>query len=114
VGILIFLGLVLVVLLYPFLRLIYELRRHYRLRSRGFWVHREGRDDIEYEERSAKGLRRLLLNGELNGSGPFVVYLPTQEEWARRMPEWAQGRRDEILENVKQALGTKNYEYDFS
>jgi hypothetical protein len=110
-GILILLILVLLVLLYPFLWLIYQLRRNYRLRSRGFWVHRKGRDDIEYEERRADGLHRLTIHGELMSYGPFVVHVPTEEEWANEMPEWAQEHRAEILENVKRALGTKNYEY---
>ena len=111
---LVLLVLVLLVLLYPFLWFIYQVRRHYRLRFSGFWVHRKGRDDIEYEERRAGRLHRLTIHGELMAYGPFVIYVPTEEEWANEMPEWAQGRRAEILENVKRVLGTKNYEYEFS
>lgn len=111
-GTLVLLILILLVLLYPFFWLIYQLRRLYGLHFRGFWVHRKGRNDVEYEERDAGGVQRLTIRGELMAYGPSVLYVPTEEEWANEMPEWAQGRRAEILENVRRALGTKNYEYE--
>jgi len=39
------------------------------------------------------------------------VYLPDRETWEKSMPSWAQSRRDEIVERVMQALGTKKYEF---
>jgi len=105
---------ILVVLVYPVFWLIYELRRFYRLRTRGFWAFREGRDNITYEERRNSSIQRLTIYGEMMYRAPHVIYVPNEEEWERKMPEWAQGRRAEILENVQQVLGTKNYEYVWS
>ena len=112
--ILIILLLVVLLVLYPFLWVVYQLRRFFRLRTRGFFVSREGRNSIEYEERRAGVTQRLIIYGEPMVSAPYVVYVPDEEEWQKEMPEWAHGRRGEILENIKLALGTKNYEYDMS
>ena len=113
-GNLILLLVVVLLLFYPLLWFIYQLRRYYRLRFRGFFVTREGRDNIIYEERQAGQVQRLTIYGELMSNDPHVVYVPNEEEWENKMPEWAHGRRAEILENIKRALGTKNYEYDVS
>lgn len=108
-GLLVLLIVMLLVLLYPCL---YQLRRYYRLQFRGFWVTREGRDSIVYEERREGTTQRLTIDGELMTYGhPFVIYVPDEEQWNKEMPEWALGRRVEILQNIKRALGTKNYEY---
>ena len=61
-----------------------------------------------------RGDSETTIHGELVSRGPHVIYVPNDEEWVKEMPEWAHGRRLEILENVQHALGTKNYEYDFS
>ena len=105
---------VILLLFYPLLWFVYQLRRYLRLRFRGFFVTREGRDNIVYEERRAGATQRLIIHGELMASGPHVVYVPDEEEWQKEMPDWAHGRRAEILETVKRALGTKNYEFDTS
>jgi len=99
--------------LYPFFWVVYQLRRQYSLRFRGYWVTRKGRDSIEYQERLADKVERIIIDGEMMAVGPHVVYVPTDEEW-KKMPEWAQGRRDEIIGRVKDFLGSKNYEYDES
>ena len=103
-----------VLLLFPLLWLVYQLRRYFSLRFRGFFVSREGRDSFLYEERRAGETQRLTIHGEMMAYGPHVVYVPNEEEWEKETPEWAHGRHAEILENVKRALGTKNYEYDMS
>jgi len=46
--------------------------------------------------------------------GLRVVYVPSEEEWEKEVPERAHGRRAKILVNIKRALGTKNYESDVS
>lgn len=106
--------LILLLPLIPAFWLVYYLRRYYRLRSRGFWVAREGRDNILYEERVDGTTRRLLVQGEMMTPGPHLIYVPNEEDWLKQMPEWAHGRRFEIIENVQSALGTKNYEYYWS
>jgi hypothetical protein len=93
---------------------LYFVRRSYWLKVHGFWVAREGRDAIEYQELHNGRIERLTIGGEMMVGAPHVVYVPTEEEWRQTMPEWAQGRREEIIENVKRKLGTKRYEYDYS
>ncbi len=94
--------------------LIYFVRRFYSLRSLGFWVAGSGRDAFEYQEPNDGRVERLTIGGEMIIGGPDVVYVPTEEEWNQRMPQWDRGRREEIIENVKRILGTKRYEYDYS
>ncbi|HYE75797.1 MAG TPA: hypothetical protein VEF04_20810, partial [Blastocatellia bacterium] len=89
-------------------------RRQYSLRFRGYWVARKGRDSIEYAERHADKVEQIIIDGEMMAVRPHVVYLPTEEEWQKKMPEWAQGRRDEIIGRVKDFLSSKNYESDES
>jgi hypothetical protein len=100
--------------LLPFFFIYYFARRWYWLTIRGYWATREGRDTIKYEEKSVRSISSLTISGELMASGPYVVYVPTAEEWKRDMPAWARERRDEILTRMKKVLGTKNYEYDLS
>jgi hypothetical protein len=111
--VLMFLLLLILLLLYPFLWLISQIRRHYRLRTRGYWLSRRGRGSFEYEERHETVVEHLVIDGEMMAVGPDVIYLPNEEQWQREMPAWAQGRRDEILARVKRLLGNKNYRYEF-
>lgn len=94
--------------------LLYFIRRFYWLRVRGFWVTRQGRDEIEYQELREGGVERLTISGEMMVGAPDVVYVPTEEEWLHTMPEWSQGRREEIIAKVRRKLGTKRYEYVYS
>jgi hypothetical protein len=91
---------VLSLFLFPITWPLSQLWRYYRLKSRG------------YDQELCNGkVRRLTIAGEMVVKGPHVVYVPTEAEWQLWMPPWAQGRREEIVENVKRALGDKNYEY---
>ncbi len=103
--------LVIFILLFPITWPLSQLWRIYRLKSRGYYVTREGRDAIEYQELNDGTVRRLTIASEMFVKGPHVVYVPTEAEWKEWMPSWAQGRREEIVENVKRALGNKQYEY---
>ena len=94
--------------------LLYFIRRFYWLRARGFWVTRQGRDAIEYQELREGGVEELTIGGEMMVGTPHVVYVPNEEEWVQTMPDWAQGRREEIIANVRRKLGTKRYEYVYS
>jgi hypothetical protein len=71
----------------------------------------KGRDSIEYQERRDLIIRRLEIGGEMRVKGPRVISVPTDNEWDRTMPAWARGRRTEIIEKVRRALGTKRYEF---
>jgi hypothetical protein len=101
------------IVLFPIMWPVTELWRYYRLYHRGFWARRKGRDSIEYQERRDRTIRRLEIDAEMMARGPHAVYVPTEDEWDSTMPAWARGRRGEIVDNVRRALGTKNYEFVF-
>lgn len=90
---------------------LYQLWRFYQLKSRGYYVTRKYRDAIEYQELRDGKVRRLTIDGERMVKGPHVIYVPTEVKWQEWMPSWAQGRREEIIQNVKHYLGTKRYEF---
>ncbi len=100
--------------LLPFFYLSTQLRRQYWLNRKGYWVGRQGRDNIRYEERRDGSIRQLTISGEMMAVGPHVIYIPSEEKWRSDVPEWATTRREEILSRVQDVLGRKNYEYDFS
>jgi len=62
-----------------------------------------------YEERSADGsVDCLSFSREIVGDGypaPCEVYIPSETRWERRVPQWAQGRRTEILEHIAELFG---------
>jgi hypothetical protein len=45
----------------------------------------------------------LQLSFEM-GMPHDIVFVPTEEGWKRTMPDWAQGRRDQIIERVCKAF----------
>ncbi len=106
--------LVIFVLLFPITWPMGHIQRLYALKRRGFWARRLGRDPIEYQELHDGSMRRLLIAGEMIIGGPHVVYVPSITDWDQSVPEWARGRRDEIIEKVKRDLGTRSYEYVLS
>jgi hypothetical protein len=88
------------------------LGRRQRLRSAGYLVARHGRDQIRYEELADGAVRSLMIDGEMLVGAPFVVYLPDREAWGKKMPPWARSRRDEIIERVREGLGTDRYQFE--
>jgi len=70
-----------------------------------------GRDGMYYEELRSGQWERLSLDGEMMmGRAHHVIYFGTREDWKRK-PEWAQGRRDEIIDRVKTVFRVPDYEY---
>ena len=79
---------------------------------RGWRVGHGGRDAMYYEELRDAKWARLDLSGEmLTGRAHHVIYFGNREDW-KRQPEWAQGRRDEIIDRIKSAFPIPDYEYD--
>ncbi len=103
--------LIVLIILFPLYWLVSFAHRFYSLRMRGFWVAKKGRHTIEYEELRNGEVERLEMFSEMSVGAPDVVYVPSEKEWTQKMPDWAQTRREEILERVKSKLGTKRYEY---
>lgn len=88
------------------------LRKSYRLRRAGYLVARRGTDQIRYEELVDGTVRSLTIDGEMLVGAPFVVYLPDREAWEKKIPAWAQSRRDEIIERVREGLGADQYQFE--
>ena len=81
------------------------------MRPRKWRVGHQGRDAMYYEELDHGEWRRLSIDGEmLVGRAHHVIYFGSIEEW-KRMPEWARGRRDEIIARIKRAFPIPDYEY---
>ncbi len=71
-----------------------------------------GRDAMYYEEFHAGVWRRLSLDGELlMGRAHHVIYFGTLDSW-KNQPDWAQGRRDIIIDRVKSVFQMPDYRFD--
>ena len=74
----------------------------------GWRVGHEGRDSMFYEEKHGGSWRRIPIPGEmLMGRAHHVIYFGSI-----RFPEWAEGRREEIIGRIKSAFPEPDYEYD--
>lgn len=83
-----------------------------RERTRGWRVGHRGRDQMFYEEWRGGRWERIEISGEmLMGPAHHVIYFATPGQWSR-YPEWAQGRRDEIIARIKSEFRPPEYEYD--
>ena len=49
----------------------------------------------------SEGKNSFELQVEPGLKKPTVVYIPSPENWNKELPEWAQNRRDEILNRIK-------------
>ncbi len=74
-------------------------------------VGHRGRDQMFYEE-CEKGLwRRIEIDGEmLTGPAHHVIYFASPDQW-QKYPEWAKGRREEIVSRIKSEFRPPDYEY---
>jgi hypothetical protein len=84
--------------------------RGYRVRQverHDYTVWRPGLTDWLYEEKaSARTTRALRIHCErLTGERARRVYIPNPDTWESRTPEWAQGRRDEIVKRIVECFG---------
>lgn len=76
--------------------------------ARGWRVGHEGRDMMFYEEKHGGSWRRIPIDGEmLMGRAHHVIYFTSI-----RFPDWAEGRREEIIERIKSAFPEPDYEHD--
>ena len=67
-----------------------------------------GRDAMYYEELREGIWHRIEIDGEmLVGRAHHVIYLG-----CLKFPDWASGRRDEIVVRIKSEFHPPDYEYD--
>jgi len=76
---------------------------------RGWTIIGVGRDSIAYVER---GKGKITFSAELMGRGPInrVIVIPGSS-WNSALPQWAHGRRDEILGRLQLVLPPSRNEY---
>jgi hypothetical protein len=88
------------------------LRTRMERKVEGRWrVQRHGRGGVSYKEWHGGAWRTLDIDGEvLSGKPSFVVYFGSVAAW-RDTPEWARGRRKEIIGRIKSVMRIPEYEY---
>jgi len=79
--------------------------------SRDWRVGHTGRDRMYYEEFRGGTWQQITIDGEmLMGPAHHVIYFATPEKWDS-YPEWARGRRVEIIARIKSEFAPPDYEY---
>jgi hypothetical protein len=79
--------------------------------ARGWRVGHRGRDQMFYEEMRDGAWQWIEIDGEmLMGRAHHVIYFASRERW-QGYPEWARGRRDEIIARIKSEFREPDYEY---
>src|SRR4051794_30860598 len=69
------------------------------LRRSGWNVRHSGLHVLSYCEIVDSKLEEVVIDGErLVGKPHHALYIYGHSQWDRRYPEWARGRRDEILQ----------------
>lgn len=82
--------------------------------DRWWGVEHQGRDSFLYKEPVAGRVEQIRVDGEmLDGTPHHVIYFPSEGEWNRRYPRWAQGRRTEIIGRITGELRPPDYEYHY-
>ena len=75
-------------------------------------VGHQGRDNMYYEEQVGGSWQRIEVQGEmLMGPAHHVIYFASPAAW-EKYPEWARGRRDEIISRIKSEFSPPDYEYN--
>jgi len=73
-------------------------------------VGHQGRDRMYYEELHGGAWERIDIDGEmLMGRAHHVIYFASPERWLE-YPEWARGRRDEIIARITSEFREPDYE----
>jgi len=75
-------------------------RRLRDLIGRGFYTGRRVGTHWVYEELHAGEVLGLEFELGYVGRGEYELRVPGERDWAAHMPDWARGRRDEVLERL--------------
>jgi hypothetical protein len=84
------------------------------LRRSGWNVRPSGRHVISYCEVVGTKIEEVVIDGEILAGKPHhALYILSPSEWDRQYPEWARGRRDEILQRIRSKCPDSEYEYHY-
>lgn len=79
--------------------------------NKGWRVGHRGRDTMYYEEFREGAWHQIAIDGEmLTGRAHHVIYFASPDQW-EKYPEWARGRRGEIIARIKSEFAQPDYEY---
>jgi len=68
------------------------------------WSGRRFKDYWVYEEKQGKDKPSLSLKLQRGDDDRYVLVVPDEATWQRTVPQWALGRRREILERIASAF----------
>lgn len=83
-------------------------QKHFRkkfIRENSYWIAPAGRDEIEYQELRHGQWFKMKIYAELMVKGPRLIYVPTDEEWRAKAPEWAKRRQTVIFDRLRSFKG---------
>jgi hypothetical protein len=85
------------------------LASHLEFRKRGYQIRWLTADEWVYEERRANGsIECMPFSRQTVGDGypaPCQVFIHSEKSWEQQAPQWAHGRRAEILERIGDLSG---------
>ena len=95
------------------LRWFWRLTARKRALSRsGFHSGRRDGNLWVYEELHAGAVESLELPLDYIGRGEYEVHIPGERDWVARMPDWARGRRAEIVERLQTVFKRSQIHFD--
>ncbi|HET9862031.1 MAG TPA: hypothetical protein VFP37_01200 [Steroidobacteraceae bacterium] len=65
-----------------------------------------------YEELHGDVIAGIELPLDYVGRGEYIVHIPGEHQWHAHMPEWARGRRDEIVERLGAVFKRSQMQFD--
>jgi hypothetical protein len=82
------------------------------LSRRGFHPGRRAGNVWLYEELHGDQVESLGLPLDYVGRGEYEIHIPGERDWIARMPDWARGRRDEIVERLQTVFKRSQIHFD--
>jgi hypothetical protein len=82
------------------------------LSRRGYHPGRRVGNHWLYEELHQGEVQSIELVLEYVGRGEYEIHIPSARDWVAHMPDWARGRRDEIVERLQPVFKRSQMRFD--
>ncbi len=82
------------------------------LSRRGFHPGRRVGNTWLYEELHEGEVEFLELPLDYVGRGEYEIHVPSERDWVANMPDWARGRRGEIVERLRSVFKRSQMHFD--